>query len=69
MQTQISKNEIMTDLKFCQDLMNRLVKSTREYERDRWTWIGYTRTKDDIKRLRRELMNVVHKLEGGEAKT
>lgn len=69
MQKQISKTEIMTDLKFCQDLMNRLVKSTEKYERDSWTWIGFTRTKDDIKRLRRELMNIAHKLEGGETTT
>ena len=63
---QINKTEIMTDLKFCQSLMNRLVKSTEKYECESWTYIGFTRTKDDIKRLRRELMNVAHKLEGGE---
>lgn len=66
-----SKEEITKDLKFCKELMDRLVK----YTENNYSNLGYNGNgsviKDDIKRLRRELNNVSHKLEwgyGGEKK-
>lgn len=59
-----SKKEIMTDLKFCKELMDRLVKFADENYQDSVPW-GSNRTgiKNDIARLRRELTNVSHKLD------
>lgn len=56
-----SKEEITKDLKFCKELMDRLVK----YTENNYNNLGYNGSviKDDIKRLRRELNNVSHKLE------
>lgn len=58
-----SKEEITKDLKFCKELMDRLVK----YTENNYSNLGYNGNgsvvKDDIKRLRRELNNVSHKLE------
>ena len=57
-----SRNEVVKDLKFCQELMNRLVKFTDE------NYIGcadnkHTVIQNDIIRLRRELNEVRKKLE------
>lgn len=59
-----SKKEIMTDLKFCKELMDRLVQFADENYQDNSPW-GSNRTgiKNDIARLRRELTNVSHKLD------
>ena len=59
-----SKKEIMTDLKFCKELMDRLVQFADENYQDGAYW-GSNRTviKKDIARLRRELTNVSHKLD------
>ena len=59
-----SKKEIMTDLKLCKELMDRLVQFTNENYQDNSPW-GSKRTviRNDIARLRRELINVSHKLD------
>lgn len=59
-----SKNEIIKDLKFCQELMDRLVKFTEEkYDCSCCGWqCGHTTIKTDIARLRRELSAVREKL-------
>lgn len=58
-----SKKEIITDLKFCKELMDRLVKYASEnYVDDHWA-SNHTVIQNDIKKLRRELMSVSHKLD------
>ena len=59
----VSKKEILKDLKFCQELMNRLVDYTKE------NYVGshsydnkHTVIQNDIIRLRRELNDVIQKL-------
>ena len=60
-----SKAEIMRDLKFCKELMDRLVKYTDDnYNYERSWQSNHTVIQNDITRLRRELMSVSHKLEG-----
>jgi hypothetical protein len=59
-----SKKEIMTDLKFCKELMDRLEKYADDNYQDSVPWeSNRTSIKNDITRLRRELMNVSHKLD------
>ena len=59
-----SKKNLMKDLKFCKELMDRLVDMTDSLYHDENSW-GSNRTiiQSDIIRLRRELNNVNHKLE------
>ena len=60
---ELKKERIMKDLKFCQDLMDRLVKFAEEkYDCSRWQ-CNHTVIKKDIVRLRRELNEVRKKLE------
>lgn len=60
-----SKNELIKDLKFCQDLMDRLVKFAEEkYDCCDGVWqCNHTVIKKDIVRLRRELSMVREKLD------
>ena len=59
-----SKNELIKDLKFCQDLMDRLVKfAEEEYECNGVWQFNHTVIKKDIMRLRRELNEVRKKLD------
>lgn len=60
-----SKNEIIKDLKFCQELMNRLIKFTNEnyIDNDSIYDNKHTVIQNDIIRLRRELNEVRKKLE------
>lgn len=60
-----SKNELIKDLKFCQDLMDRLVKFAEEkYDCCCIGWqYNHTVIKKDIVRLRRELNTVREKLD------
>lgn len=54
----------MKDLKFCQDLMDRLVKFAEEkYDYSSGWQCNHTVIKKDIMRLRRELNEVRKKLE------
>jgi len=55
----------MRDLKFCKELMDRLIKYTDDnYTSERSWQSNHTVIQNDITRLRRELMSVSHKLEG-----
>ena len=59
------KEEIMKDLKFCQELMDRLVEFADEYyieEKSVWK-CNHTSVQNDIIRLRRELNEVRKKIE------
>lgn len=60
-----SKNKLIKDLKFCEDLMNRLVKFAEEkYDCSCSGWqYNHTVLKNDIIRLRRELNEVRKNLE------
>ncbi len=53
----MTKKELMKDLKFCQDLMNRLVKFAESTGEEYWT-DKHSVIVNDIIRLRRELNNV-----------
>ena len=59
------KEEIMKDLKFCQELMDRLVEFADEcYIREESGWqCNYTVVQNDIIRLRRELNEIRKKIE------
>lgn len=59
-----SKKEIMSDLKFCKELMDRLVEYADKNLLDERVWYSnHTVIQDDIVKLRRELMAVSHKLD------
>lgn len=53
----------MTDLKFCQKLMDRLVEFAEECHAGDWYIEKHTVVQNDIIRLRRELNEVRKKLE------
>lgn len=55
-----NKNEILKDLKFCKELMDRMVENANNNE----SYLSYrTVVQNDIIRLRRELNNVKRKLD------
>ena len=56
------KNEILKDLKFCQELMNRLVSSAENIGDNTYLY-GHTPVQNDIIRLRRELNEVRKKMD------
>ena len=56
------KSEILKDLKFCQELMNRLVKSAEKMGNTKYL-CGHTKVQSDIIRLRRELNEVREKMD------
>lgn len=58
-----SKREILSDLRFCKALMDRLVEYADKNYCDTNSWSNYSVIQNDIKRLRRELMLVSHKLD------
>ena len=59
----INKKDLMSDLKFCQTLMNRLVNyASEDYKDSPWD-NHHTVIQSDIRRLRRELNEIHHKLE------
>ena len=59
-----NKKEILNDLKFCKQLMDRLVEFANSKYSDNHSYgSGHTTIQADITRLRRELMNVSHKLD------
>lgn len=59
----MKKEQLMKDLAFCQELMNRLVESTKEnYDYSNGWKCNHTTIQNDIIRLRRELNEVRRKL-------
>ena len=59
-----SKKELINDIKFCKQLMDRLVEFTEKNYNDDISWgSNHTVIQNDIIKLRRELMNVSHKLD------
>lgn len=56
------KEDILKDLKFCQDLMNRLINTAERMSNTRYLW-GHTTVQNDIIRLRRELNDVRKKMD------
>ena len=59
------KKTLMNDLKFCQELMNRLVTYSRNHFIDEYSWkSNHTVIQADIIRLRRELNEIRKELEG-----
>lgn len=60
----VSKKELLQDLKFCKELMDRLVKYADKHYIDEHSWgSNHTPIQNDIIKLRRELMEVSHKLD------
>lgn len=60
----INKTEVMKDLKFCQELMDRLVKfAETNYHEGKYINYNYIPVQNDIIRLRRELNEVRKKIE------
>lgn len=60
----IKKSELMSDLKFCQSLMDRLVMyADKNFYEDHSYGSNHTPIQNDIVRLRRELNNIRQKLE------
>lgn len=59
----ISKDELMNDLQFCKQLMDRIVKYTEKHYRDKCYDRRHTVIQADIIRLRRELNEVRAKLD------
>lgn len=59
----MKKTELMEDLEFCQELMNRLVKFADIYYTDSICDNKYTVIQRVIIRLRRELNEIRNKLE------
>lgn len=61
----MNKTELMKDLKFCQELMERLIEFTKKnYYEGEYINHNHTPIQNDIIRLRRELNEVRKKLEG-----
>ena len=59
-----SRKEILTDLKFCKELMDRLITYTEKNYLDDFSYgSNHTVIQNDIKRLRRELNEVNRKLD------
>lgn len=58
------KKEIMSDLKFCKELLDRLIEYTDDNYNDSNSYASnHTVIQNDIVKLRRELMSVSHKLD------
>ena len=57
------KNEIVKDLKFCQELMDRLVNRAENIDDNTTYLCGHTTVQNDIIRLRRELNEVRKKMD------
>ena len=59
----VNKKVLISDLKFCKELMDRLVEyANNNYESENWMNNNHTVIQNDIKRLRRELNEVNKKL-------
>ena len=59
----IDKKEVIKDIQFCKDLMDRLLKDAKKYEEASLYDDKHTVLQADIIRLRRELNEVRKKLD------
>ena len=60
----ISKNNLVKDLKFCKELMDRIIEYADNKYIESHSWrSNHTVIQNDIKRLRRELNEINKKLE------
>ena len=60
----ISKNNLIKDLKFCKELMDRIIKYADDKYIESHSWrSNHTVIQNDIKKLRRELNEINKKLE------
>lgn len=61
----INKKDLLADLKFCKELLNRIIKYTEKNYADGTYYYGnkHTVIQQDLKRLRRELNDINHKLD------
>lgn len=57
------KKEILADLKYCKESLDRIIKYTEKTYEDNTYWGHHTVIQADIKKLRRELNEVNHKFE------
>lgn len=57
------KKEILADLKYCKESLDRIIKYTEKTYEDETYWGHHTVIQSDIKKLRRELNEVNHKFE------
>ena len=59
----VDKKDVVKDIRFCKDLMDRLLKDAKKYEEARLYDDKHTVLQADIIRLRRELNEVRKKLD------
>jgi hypothetical protein len=59
----VDKKQIVKDIQFCKDLMDRLLKEAKRYEKSGLYDDKHTVLQSDIIRLRRELNEVRKKLD------
>ena len=63
----VDKKQIVKDIQFCKELMDRLVEDTKRYEKEAFWQDKHTVLQADIIRLRRELNEIRKKMEEVEA--
>ena len=59
----VDKKDVVKDIQFCKDLMDRLLKDAKKYEKASPFYDKHTLLQADIIRLRRELNEVRKKLD------
>lgn len=59
----VNKKDVIKDIQFCKELMDRLLKDAKKYEKAGLYDNKHTVLQADIIRLRRELNNVRKKLD------
>lgn len=62
-----SRKEVLDDLYYCRDMLARIVRYTEDHYSSKHSYESkHTVIQNDITHLRRELMNVYHKLNPAE---
>ncbi len=61
----VDKKQIVKDIQFCKELMDRLVKDIKKYEKNTLWDDEHTVLQTDIIRLRRELNEIRKKMDIG----
>lgn len=59
----VNKKDVIKDIQFCKELMDRLLKDAKKYEKAGLYYNKHTVLQADIIRLRRELNKVRKKLD------